>query len=97
MGTKRHTMEQIVSILRQFEVELAAGKKVEEIAKQVGISGNTYYKWKQNYGGLNVNEAKRYRELEDENEKLKKIVANLSVDVMILREFKKKWNRNRAA
>jgi len=90
MGTKRHTMEQIVSILRQFEVELAAGKKVEEIAKQVGISGNTYYKWKQNYGGLNVNEAKRYRELEDENEKLKKIVANLSVDVMILREFKKK-------
>jgi len=90
MGTKRHTMEQIVSILRQFEVELAAGKKVEEIAKQVGVSGNTYYKWKQNYGGLNVNEAKRYRELEDENEKLKKIVANLSVDVMILREFKKK-------
>ena len=58
MGTKRHSTEQIVSILRQFEVEMASGKKVEEIAKTVGICVNTYYKWKQNYGGLDISEAK---------------------------------------
>lgn len=90
MGTKRHSTEQIVSILRQFEVEMASGKKVEEIAKTAGICVNTYYKWKQNYGGLDISEAKRLRDLEQENERLKKIVADLSVDNMILKEFKKK-------
>jgi transposase-like protein len=90
MGTKKHSTEQIVSILRQFEVEMAGGKKVEDIAKTAGICVNTYYKWKQNYGGLDISEAKRLRELEYENDKLKKIVAELSVDNMILKEFKKK-------
>jgi putative transposase len=51
---------------------------------------NTYYKWKQNYGGLNVSEAKRYRDLEIENSRLKKVVADQAVDIQILREFKKK-------
>ncbi len=90
MGTKRHTMEQIVSVLRQFEVEQAAGKKVEEISKQVGISVNTYYKWKQNFGGLDIAEAKRLRELEQENSTLKKVVADQAVSIQILQEFKKK-------
>ncbi len=83
-------MEQIVSVLRQFEVEQAAGKKVEEISKQVGISVNTYYKWKQNFGGLDIAEAKRLRELEQENSTLKKVVADQAVSIQILQEFKKK-------
>ena len=90
MGTKKHSTEQIVSILRQFEVEMAAGKKLDEVCKTVGICVNTYYKWKQNYGGLDLSEAKRYRDLEQENARLKKIVADLSIDNMILKEFKKK-------
>ena len=90
MGTKRYTMEQIVSILRQVEVEQANGKKLEEIMKQVGISVNTYYKWKQNYGGIDISEARRLRDLELENERLKKVVADQAVDIQILREFKKK-------
>lgn len=90
MGIKRHTTEQIVSILRQFEVEQAAGKRLEEIAKQIGISVNTYYKWKQNFGGLDINEARRLRDLETENDRLKKVVADQAIDIQILREFKKK-------
>jgi len=90
MGTKKHSTEQIVSILRQFEVEMAAGKSVEEVSKSVGICGNTYYKWKKNYGGMDISEAKKYRDLEQENARLKKIVADLSIDNMILKEFKKK-------
>jgi len=90
MGTKKHTTEQIVSILRQFEVEMANGKSAEEISKTIGICANTYYKWKKNYGGLELSEARRYRDLEQENIRLKKIVADLSIDNMILKEFKKK-------
>ena len=90
MGKKRHAMEQIVSVLREVEEEQAAGKKLEEIMKQVGISVNTYYKWKQNYGGLDISEARRLRELELENDRLKKVVADLSIDNQILKEFKKK-------
>jgi putative transposase len=90
MGLKGHTTEQIVSILRQVEVEQAAGKKLEEIMKHVGISVNTYYKWKQSYGGLNISEARRLKDLETENDRLKKIVADQAVDIQILREFKKK-------
>ena len=90
MAIKRHTTEQIVSILRQFEVEQEAGKRLEEIAKQIGISVNTYYKWKQNFGGLDINEARRLRDLETENDRLKKVVADQAIDIQILREFKKK-------
>ena len=90
MGTKKHSTEQIVSILRQFEVEMAGGKKPEEISKSIGISLPTYYKWKRDIGGLEVSEAKRLKELEAENNRLKKIVADLSINVQILEEFKKK-------
>ena len=90
MGTKKHSTEQSVSILRQFEVAMAAGDKVEEIAKTAGICVNTYYKWKQNYGGLEISEAKRLRDLEQENLRLKNIVSEQAIDIQILREFKKK-------
>jgi len=58
MGTKKHKTEQIVSILRQFEVEMASGKKLDETCKTAGISINTYYKWKQNYGGNTIPRSK---------------------------------------
>ena len=80
MGAKGHTTEQIVSMLRQIEVELAGGKKLDEACKTTGISVNTYYKWKQNYGGLNVSEARHLRELEAENARLKKVVAGLHIN-----------------
>lgn len=90
MAKKGHSTEQIVSILRQVEVEMASGKKLDEACKTAGISVNTYYKWKNNYGGLNLSEAKRLRELETENARLKKVVADQAIDIQILREFKKK-------
>ncbi|HRU38559.1 MAG TPA: transposase [Candidatus Goldiibacteriota bacterium] len=93
MGAKGHTTEQIVSILRQVEVEMAGGKKLDEACKTAGVSVNTYYKWKKNYGGLNVSEAKHLRELETENARLKKVVAEQAIDIDILREFKKKLER----
>ena len=90
MARKWYKTEEIVSILRQFEVELGQGKSIEEISKEVGISANTYYKWKKNYGGLDLSEARRLKELELENTRLKKLVADLSIDNQILKEFKKK-------
>ena len=93
MRGKKRTTEQIVSILRQFEVEMASGKKLDEICKTIGISINTYYKWKKDYGGLNISEAKHLRELETENARLKKVVAEQAIDIDILREFKKKLER----
>ena len=90
MAGKGRSMEQIVSILRQVEVEMAEGKKVDEAAKSAGVSLNTYYKWKKNYGGLDIAEARRLRELEVENARLKKVVAEQAIDIDILREFKKK-------
>lgn len=93
MGAKGHSTEQIVSVLRHVEVEMASGKKVDEACKTAGISVNTYYKWKNNYGGLTVSEAKHIRELEAENARLKKVVAEQAIDIDILREFKKKLER----
>jgi transposase len=90
MAGKGRSTEQIVSVLRQIEVEMASGKRVDEACKTAGISVNTYYKWKNNYGGMDVSEAKRLRSLEVENMRLKKVVAEQAVDIQILREFKKK-------
>ena len=90
MPGKRKSVEEIVSVLRKFEVELAAGKKIEDVAKEVGISSHTYYVWKKNYGGMEISEARRLRDLEMENDRLRKLVADLSIDNQILKEFKKK-------
>jgi len=93
MAKKGHSTEQIVSILRQVEVDMAGGKKLDESCKTAGVSVNTYYKWKNNYGGLDISEARRLRELETENARLKKVVAEQAIDIDILREFKKKLER----
>jgi transposase-like protein len=87
---KRHTPEQIVRMLRQAEAELAAGASVPEIAKRLGISEATFHRWRNQYGGMNTDSMKRLKELEKENARLKKIVADQAVDIDILKEVSRK-------
>jgi transposase-like protein len=86
MGKRRQTPEQIISKLREAEVELARGMKVPEVCKKLGIAEYTYYRWRKEYGGLRLDQARRLRELERENLRLKRLVADLSLDNAILRE-----------
>jgi len=75
---KKHTAEQIVSLLRQIEVGTANGKMTQQTCKEAGITELTYYGWRKEYGGLQVRQARRLKELEQENAKLKRLVAELS-------------------
>ena len=86
MGRQRHTAEQIVANLREADDLLGKGMPLEEVMRQLGISDATYYKWRKEYGGLRVDQAKRLKELEQENSRLKKAVADLTLDNMILKE-----------
>ncbi len=86
MGSKRHTAEQIIHKLREAEVEVAKGNTVQMVIKKLGITEQTYYRWRKEYGGLRVDQAKRLRDLERENGRLKKLVANMALDNDILRE-----------
>jgi putative transposase len=83
---KRHTPEQIVRKLRQADQKLALGASIPEVARELGVSGATYHRWKNQYGGMNTSETKRLKELEKENARLKKIVAEQAVDISILKE-----------
>jgi len=84
--TKRHSADQIIHKLRDAETMLAAGKCVSEVIQTLGVSEQTYYRWKQQYGGMKAEEAKRLKDLEIENARLKKLVADLTLDKEILRE-----------
>ncbi len=86
MPTKRHTSEQIVHMLREAEVELAKGSSVKEVAKKLGITDQTYYRWRKEYGGLRIDQAKRLKKLERENGRLKNLLAESHLDIAILRE-----------
>ena len=86
MRTKRHSTEQIISKLRQAEVLMGQGKKLGEVCRQIGITEHTFYRWKRIYGGMQMDQAKRFRELEKENSRLKKLVADLSLDNAMLKE-----------
>jgi len=86
MPRKRYRVEQIISMLREAEVELSKGFKTLEVCKKLGISENTFYRWRREYGGLRMDQAKRLRELERENTQLKRVVADLSLDKAILKE-----------
>lgn len=86
MGKRRHTAEQIIAKLREAEVLQGKGMSLEEMLRQVGISDATYYKWRKEYGGLRVDQAKRLKELEQENSRLRKVVSDLSIDNAILKE-----------
>ena len=76
MARKRFTPEQIISMLREAEVKLSQGKKVKEICRRLGITEQTYYRWRKDYGGMKVSHARRLKELEGENGRLKKAVAS---------------------
>ena len=83
---RRFTEEQIIGILKENE----AGVPVKELCRKYGMSDATYYKWKAKYSGMEVNEARRLRDIENENRKLKKLVADLSLDKMALEKLLKK-------
>ncbi len=86
MGRKRHTAEQIIRKLREVEVELGRGLKTPEVCRKLGITEQTYYRWRKEYGGLRLDQAKRLKELERENSRLKKLVADQALDNAILKE-----------
>ncbi len=83
---KRHTPEQIVRKLRQADAELAEGASIPEVAKRLGISEATFHRWRNQYGGMKADAMKRLKELEKENARLKRIVADQAVDIQILKE-----------
>ena len=86
----RHTPEQIVRMLREAEAELAAGVSVPEIARKLGISEATFHRWRNHHGGMKADATKRLKELEEENARLKKIVAEQAVNLSILKEVSRK-------
>ena len=83
---KKHTPEQIVAKLRQADVELGKGLRVPAVCKQLGISEQTYYRWRTKYGGMDPQMAKQLKEMEKENQQLKKLVADQALDIQILKE-----------
>jgi putative transposase len=87
MGKKiGHGAEEIIRKLRQADVLLSQGKRVAEICREIGVSDATYYKWRKAFGGMGVEQARRLKELERENDRLKKAVAELTLDKPILKE-----------
>jgi transposase-like protein len=86
---KGFTVEQIIRKLREAEVFLSKGEKVEQVIRKLGVSDVTYYRWRKEYGGMQIEQAKRLKDLENENVRLKKLVADLSLDNAILKEVSK--------
>lgn len=86
MPRKRFTVEQIINKLREAEVELSRGLTVGQVCKKLEVTQQTYYRWRKEYGGLRINQAKRLKDLERENARLKKLVADLTLDNDILKE-----------
>jgi putative transposase len=86
MSTKRYKPEQIVNLLRQIEVEVANGKTTPQACRDAEITAQTYYRWRKEFGGLKLDQAKRLKELEKENNRLKRLVAELSLEKQVLRE-----------
>ena len=86
MARKRHTPEQIIRKLREAEVELAKGETTVDVVRKLGITEQTYYRWRKEYGGLRLDQAKRLKELEKENARLKKLLAEQALDNSILKE-----------
>ena len=86
MVRKKYTAEQIINKLREAEVLLSQGSTVAVVTRKIGVSDVTYYHWRKEYGGLTIDQAKRLKDLEVENTRLKKIVADLSLDNSILKE-----------
>ena len=86
MVKKGYTPEQIINKLREAEIHLRQGASIAEASKRLGVTEQTYYRWRKEYGGMRVEQAKRLKDLEKENTRLKKLVADLSLDNSILKE-----------
>jgi putative transposase len=86
MGKKRYTPEQIIGKLREAEVALAQGETAGQVCRTLGIAEQTYYRWRREYGGLKIEQAKRLKALEQENTRLRRAVADLTLDKLILQE-----------
>ena len=86
MTRKRYTPEQIIRKLREAEVMISQGKTIPQAARQIGIVDQTYYKWRREYGGMRIDQAKRLKYLEKQNLQLKKIVADKEIDIQVLKE-----------
>ena len=94
MGRKRYTAEQIIRHLRQAEVLSSQGRNISEICREIGVTENTYYRWRKEYGGMGVDQARRLKELERENSRLKRAEADLTLDNLILKEDRKSTRLN---
>lgn len=86
MGRIRYSTEQIIRKLREAEVEISKGLTIAQAARKLGVCEQTYYRWRREYGGLKLDQAKRLKKLERENTRLKKIVADQALDISILKE-----------
>jgi len=86
MPRKRFSVEQIIHHLRETDVFLAQGQRVGEVYRRIGVSEQSYYRWRKEYGGLKVDQARRLKELQQENARLKRAVADLTLDKLILKE-----------
>lgn len=86
MAKRKYSVEEIINKLREAEVMQSKGALLAEIVRQLGVSDVTYYKWRKEYGGLRVDQARRFKEIEQENTRLRKLVADLSLDNAILKE-----------
>ena len=86
MARKGKSTEEIIGFLREAEVRFGQGETVGKICRSIGISEQTYYKWRREYGGLKIDQAKRLKELERENDRLKRAVSELTLDKLILKE-----------
>ena len=86
MARRRYTAEQIIGHLRQAEIRISEGKTVAEVVRELGVSEQTYYRWRKEYGGMEVEQLRRLKELEQENTRLKHLVADQALDNAILKE-----------
>ena len=86
MGRKVHSSEDIIRKLRQAEVMLHGGRSISDVCRELGVSDATYYKWRKEYGGMKIDQAKRLKDLERENVRLKRAVADLTLDKLILQD-----------
>ena len=90
MGKQNYSVEQIIMKLREVEVLCSQGRAVGEAVRQIGVSEQSYYRWRRKYGGMGTAEARRLKELEKENVQLKKLVADLSLDIALLKDLNSK-------
>lgn len=90
MSRKKYTVEDIIKHLRTIEIELSRGLSVEDACRKISVPYQNYYRWKKEFGGMQLDQAKRLKEIELENQRLRKLVSDLSIDNLILKEISSK-------